>query len=176
MSWPRRDNPGSLYTAIIHAGCTSTAAVIPGLAKPIHEGYPAPPPGRSLLNDISYVVLNVWKWSRLRHADYVEQCPSSRAKRKTYARTEFFSVWTLNGHSGRHLFGFRKGSGVANFFPCAAGCCPYLTPSVLSRICECPVSLFTGLAFSPVLAQAPVPSPPGPWHLSVMRTPRCAPA
>src|SRR3981081_1430983 len=30
--------------------------------------------------------------ARLRHADCVEQCPSSRAKRKTYARTEFFSV------------------------------------------------------------------------------------
>src|SRR5258707_15846023 len=30
--------------------------------------------------------------ARLRHADRIEQCPSSRAKRKTYARTEFFSV------------------------------------------------------------------------------------
>src|ERR1700737_4381129 len=30
--------------------------------------------------------------ARLRHADCIEQCPSSRAKRKTYARTEFFSV------------------------------------------------------------------------------------
>src|SRR5882724_4864440 len=29
----------------------------------------------------------------LRHADCVEQCPSSRAKRKTCARTEFFPVW-----------------------------------------------------------------------------------
>jgi hypothetical protein len=28
----------------------------------------------------------------LRHADCVEQCPSLRATRKTYARTEFFSV------------------------------------------------------------------------------------
>src|SRR5258705_13912766 len=32
--------------------------------------------------------------AHLRHADCVEQCPSSRAKRKTYARTEFFSIWT----------------------------------------------------------------------------------
>jgi hypothetical protein len=30
--------------------------------------------------------------ARLRHADCIEQCPSSRAKRKTYAHTEFFSV------------------------------------------------------------------------------------
>src|ERR1700747_412838 len=30
--------------------------------------------------------------ARLRHADYVEQCPRSRAKRKTYARTEFFGL------------------------------------------------------------------------------------
>jgi hypothetical protein len=28
----------------------------------------------------------------LRRAEGIEQCPSSRAKRKTYARTEFFSV------------------------------------------------------------------------------------
>src|SRR5258707_2927713 len=35
----------------------------------------------------------------LRHADCVEQCPSSRAKRKTYARTEFFSIWTQSGRA-----------------------------------------------------------------------------
>ena len=29
--------------------------------------------------------------ARLRHADCIEQCPSSRAKQKTYAQTEFFS-------------------------------------------------------------------------------------
>ena len=30
--------------------------------------------------------------AQMRSADCIEQCPSSRAKRKTYARTEFFSV------------------------------------------------------------------------------------
>jgi hypothetical protein len=30
--------------------------------------------------------------ARLRHADCIEQCPSSGAKRKTYARGEFFSI------------------------------------------------------------------------------------
>jgi hypothetical protein len=30
--------------------------------------------------------------ARLRHADYVERCPSSWAKRKTCASIEFFSV------------------------------------------------------------------------------------
>jgi hypothetical protein len=41
-------------------------------------------------NICSYRVLP--SLARLRHADCVEQCPSSGAKRKTYARTEFFSV------------------------------------------------------------------------------------
>jgi hypothetical protein len=41
--------------------------------------------------------------AQMRSADCIEQCPSSRAKRKTYARTEFFSVWTQSGHSAiRH--------------------------------------------------------------------------
>src|SRR6266481_1406566 len=35
--------------------------------------------------------------ARLRHADYVEQCPSSRAKRKTFAHSELFA--TQSGHS-----------------------------------------------------------------------------
>ena len=30
--------------------------------------------------------------ARLRHADWIERCPSLRAKRKTSARAEFFSV------------------------------------------------------------------------------------
>ena len=29
--------------------------------------------------------------ARLRHVDCIKQCPSSRAKRETYARTEFFA-------------------------------------------------------------------------------------
>src|SRR5882724_3710063 len=29
--------------------------------------------------------------ARLRHADYIEQCPSSRAKRKTFAHSELFA-------------------------------------------------------------------------------------
>jgi hypothetical protein len=28
----------------------------------------------------------------LKHADRIEECPSLRAKRKTYARSEFFSA------------------------------------------------------------------------------------
>jgi hypothetical protein len=30
--------------------------------------------------------------ARLRHADYVEQCPLSGITRKTFAQAEFFSV------------------------------------------------------------------------------------
>jgi hypothetical protein len=30
--------------------------------------------------------------THLRHADCIEECPSLRAKRKTYARSEFFSA------------------------------------------------------------------------------------
>ena len=35
----------------------------------------------------------------LRHAEGIEQCPSSRAKPKTYGRTEFFSVCPPDGRS-----------------------------------------------------------------------------
>jgi hypothetical protein len=41
----------------------------------------------------AHLTVDVPFWqARLRHADRIEQCPSWRAKRKTYARIEFFSV------------------------------------------------------------------------------------
>ena len=43
--------------------------------------------------------------AQMRSAECVEQCPSSGANRKTYARTEFFSVWTQSGTGADHQSG-----------------------------------------------------------------------
>src|SRR5258708_25977690 len=49
-------------------------------------------PADELIEFVSLLLCMSPLLARWRHADCVEQCPSSRAKRKTYVRTEFFSV------------------------------------------------------------------------------------